>query len=325
MSSGRLTLRARLAASIHPISGRPASPDRGEDRVLRAQRCEMSAADGRVSRSTRTCFPSLPPDRPCPEPRRRDNVDRFPSRHPCDGRRPRRCREAPPGLPRRPPGPVEPASGRRVRHVRTPRLVAVDHLQRRPHRRHLPGDRRVPQQGGTDGPLFVGADTHALSGPALQTCVEVLAANDVAVLVDAAGGYTPTPAVSHAILAHNRSRAAGIADGIVITPSHNPPAGRRLQVQPAQWRARRHGRHEVDRRTGRTSCSRRSWTGCSDGRSTGRRAGHVRLPRPLRRRPARGGEPRRDPQCRSCGSARTRWAGPASRTGGRSPSATAST
>jgi phosphoglucomutase len=76
---------------------------------------------------------------------------------------------------------------------------------------------------GTDGPLFVGADTHALSGPALQTCVEVLAANDVAVLVDAAGGYTPTPAVSHAILAHNRSRAAGIADGIVITPSHNPP------------------------------------------------------------------------------------------------------
>ncbi|MBL8927342.1 MAG: alpha-D-glucose phosphate-specific phosphoglucomutase [Pseudonocardia sp.] len=85
---------------------------------------------------------------------------------------------------------------------------------------------------GTDGPLFVGADTHALSGPALQTCVEVLAANDVAVLVDAAGGYTPTPAVSHAILAHNRSRAAGIADGIVITPSHNPPRDGGFKYNP---------------------------------------------------------------------------------------------
>ena len=85
---------------------------------------------------------------------------------------------------------------------------------------------------GTDGPLFVGADTHALSGPAWQTCVEVLAANDVAVLVDAAGGYTPTPAVSHAILAHNRSRAAGIADGIVITPSHNPPQDGGFKYNP---------------------------------------------------------------------------------------------
>ncbi len=85
---------------------------------------------------------------------------------------------------------------------------------------------------GTDGPLFVGADTHALSGPALQTCVEVLAANDVAVLVDSAGGYTPTPAVSHAILAHNRSRAAGIADGIVITPSHNPPQDGGFKYNP---------------------------------------------------------------------------------------------
>jgi phosphoglucomutase len=85
---------------------------------------------------------------------------------------------------------------------------------------------------GTDGPLFVGADSHALSEPAWETCVEVLTANGVAVLVDADGGYTPTPAVSHAILAHNRSRAAGIADGVVITPSHNPPQDGGFKYNP---------------------------------------------------------------------------------------------
>jgi phosphoglucomutase len=85
---------------------------------------------------------------------------------------------------------------------------------------------------GTDGPLFVGADTHALSEPAWETCVEVLTANGVTVLVDADGGYTPTPAVSHAILAHNHSRAAGIADGIVITPSHNPPQDGGFKYNP---------------------------------------------------------------------------------------------
>ena len=85
---------------------------------------------------------------------------------------------------------------------------------------------------GTDGPLFVGADTHALSEPAWETCVEVLTANGVDVLVDAAGGFTPTPAVSHAILRHNHSRAAGIADGIVITPSHNPPPDGGFKYNP---------------------------------------------------------------------------------------------
>jgi phosphoglucomutase len=85
---------------------------------------------------------------------------------------------------------------------------------------------------GTDGPVFVGADTHALSGPAWETCVEVLAANGVTVLVDSGGGYTPTPAVSHAILAHNHSRAAGLADGIVITPSHNPPQDGGFKYNP---------------------------------------------------------------------------------------------
>ena len=76
---------------------------------------------------------------------------------------------------------------------------------------------------GTDGPLFLGKDTHALSDPAWTTAVEVFAANDVQVLVDSADGWTPTPAVSHAILTHNRGRTDGLADGVVVTPSHNPP------------------------------------------------------------------------------------------------------
>jgi phosphoglucomutase len=74
---------------------------------------------------------------------------------------------------------------------------------------------------GTDGPLFLGRDPHALSEPAWHSALEVLRANDVTVL--ATDGFTPTPALSHAILTHNRGRAAHLADGIVITPSHNPP------------------------------------------------------------------------------------------------------
>ncbi|MFV2100793.1 phosphoglucomutase (alpha-D-glucose-1,6-bisphosphate-dependent) [Micromonospora sp. LOL_024] len=79
------------------------------------------------------------------------------------------------------------------------------------------------REQGVDGPLFLGRDTHALSVPATVDAVEVLAANDVTVLLDSRDGCTPTPAVSHAILGHNRGRTAGLADGIVITPSHNPP------------------------------------------------------------------------------------------------------
>ncbi|MFJ2671518.1 phosphoglucomutase (alpha-D-glucose-1,6-bisphosphate-dependent) [Streptomyces sp. NPDC087525] len=85
---------------------------------------------------------------------------------------------------------------------------------------------------GTDGPLFLGADTHALSEPARVTAVEVFAANDVIVLIDSADGYTPTPAVSHAILAHNRGRSSGLADGVVVTPSHNPPADGGFKYNP---------------------------------------------------------------------------------------------
>ena len=87
---------------------------------------------------------------------------------------------------------------------------------------------------GIDGPLFLGRDTHALSEPAWVSALEVLAANDVTVLVDSRDGYTPTPAVSHAILRANGGRATGtrLADGIVVTPSHNPPADGGFKYNP---------------------------------------------------------------------------------------------
>ncbi|MEV6663681.1 phosphoglucomutase (alpha-D-glucose-1,6-bisphosphate-dependent) [Streptomyces nigra] len=85
---------------------------------------------------------------------------------------------------------------------------------------------------GTDGPLYLGADTHALSEPARVTALEVFAANDVTVLIDQHDGYTPTPAVSHAILTYNRNRTSGLADGVVVTPSHNPPADGGFKYNP---------------------------------------------------------------------------------------------
>ena len=86
---------------------------------------------------------------------------------------------------------------------------------------------------GTTGPLFIGADTHALSAPAQTTALEVLVANGVRVLVDEFDGYTPTPAVSHAIIRYNRTAAADDqADGIVVTPSHNPPADGGFKYNP---------------------------------------------------------------------------------------------
>ena len=85
---------------------------------------------------------------------------------------------------------------------------------------------------GIDGPLYLGADTHALSEPAQVSALEVLAANGVRVLADARGGYTPTPAVSRAILAHNASGTVPRADGIVVTPSHNPPSDGGFKYNP---------------------------------------------------------------------------------------------
>ncbi|HYX60938.1 MAG TPA: phosphoglucomutase (alpha-D-glucose-1,6-bisphosphate-dependent), partial [Streptosporangiaceae bacterium] len=85
---------------------------------------------------------------------------------------------------------------------------------------------------GIDGPLYLGADTHALSEPAQVSALEVLAANEVRVMVDARGGYTPTPAVSRAILAHNATGTGPRADGIVVTPSHNPPPDGGFKYNP---------------------------------------------------------------------------------------------
>ncbi|GAA3419800.1 phosphoglucomutase (alpha-D-glucose-1,6-bisphosphate-dependent) [Streptosporangium vulgare] len=85
---------------------------------------------------------------------------------------------------------------------------------------------------GIDGPLFLGADTHALSEPAQVSALEVFAANGVTVMIDSRDGYTPTPSVSHAILAHNRGRSSGRADGVVVTPSHNPPGDGGFKYNP---------------------------------------------------------------------------------------------
>src|SRR5689334_4244837 len=87
-------------------------------------------------------------------------------------------------------------------------------------------------ENGVDGPLFLAKDTHALSEPAFATALEVLAANGVEVMVDADLGYTPTPALSHAILVYNAGRTSGLADGIVITPSHNPPEDGGFKYNP---------------------------------------------------------------------------------------------
>src|SRR3954462_4036426 len=85
---------------------------------------------------------------------------------------------------------------------------------------------------GITGPLFLGIDTHALSEPAAISALEVLAANEVEVMIDRDVGYTPTPVISHAILTFNRRRNAGLADGIVITPSHNPPEDGGFKYNP---------------------------------------------------------------------------------------------
>lgn len=112
---------------------------------------------------------------------------------------------------------------------------------------------------GLDGPLFIGVDTHALSGPAFSSALQVLAANGVTVMMTTDGEYTPTPAVSHAILTYNRDRTTGLADGIVITPSHNPPDNGGFKYNPPNggpadtdvtgWIEKEANRHLQDRLT----------------------------------------------------------------------------
>ena len=179
---------------------------------------------------------------------------------------------------------------------------------------------------GYDGPLFIGRDTHALSEPAWVSALEVLAANDVTVLVDAAGRLHPTPAVSHAILTANRgSRTSGLADGIVVTPSHNPPRDGGFKYNPPDG-----GPADTDA------------TGWIAGRANellrAGLSGVRRVPLDQARAAAQPYDflgtyvddlpavvdldAIRTP---ACGSARTRWAAPASTTGRRSPSGTGST
>src|SRR6201993_5354278 len=86
---------------------------------------------------------------------------------------------------------------------------------------------------GYDGPLYMGKDTHAVSGPAQRTALEVLAANRVDTIIQRDDGFTPTPVISRAILVYNRNRKAHLADGIVITPSHNPPADGGFKYNPS--------------------------------------------------------------------------------------------
>jgi phosphoglucomutase len=88
------------------------------------------------------------------------------------------------------------------------------------------------KKAGIDGPLFLGKDTHALSEPAFASALEVLAANGIETMIDKSGGYTPTPVISHAILSYNRARKTGFADGIIISPSHNPPDEGGLKYNP---------------------------------------------------------------------------------------------
>lgn len=88
------------------------------------------------------------------------------------------------------------------------------------------------REQGIDGPLFLGIDTHALSRPAFETALEVFAANGVTTLVDEDLRFTPTPVISHAIIGHNRGRSTGLADGVVISPSHNPPADGGFKYNP---------------------------------------------------------------------------------------------
>ncbi len=88
------------------------------------------------------------------------------------------------------------------------------------------------QENGIDGPLFLGIDTHALSRPAFETALEVFAANGVVTMIDEDLRFTPTPVISHAIIVHNRGRSSGLADGVVISPSHNPPADGGFKYNP---------------------------------------------------------------------------------------------
>ena len=121
---------------------------------------------------------------------------------------------------------------RELRHQRPSRLAAARLVQRGSYPRDHSGDLRLPACAGHQWPALHGPDTHAVSGPAQRTALEVLAANEVETVIQSADGFTPTPAISRAILVYNRDRTDRLADGIVITPSHNPPEDGGFKYNP---------------------------------------------------------------------------------------------
>ena len=119
------------------------------------------------------------------------------------------------------------------------------------------------KQQKIDGPLFLGMDTHALSVPALASALEVLAANGVEVMLAEGDEYTPTPAISLAILTYNRGRKTGLADGIVITPSHNPPHDGGFKYNPPNGGPAEGSHHRLDRSEGKRVSGERA-EGCEE-------------------------------------------------------------
>ena len=129
--------------------------------------------------------------------------------------------------------PWRPPSARRLRHQRPPGHAARRQLHRGAHPGHHAGDLRLPAPArASTGPLYMGKDTHALSAPAQRTALEVLAGNGVETIIQRDGGFTPTPVISRAILACNHGRRDRLADGIVVTPSHNPPEDGGFKYNP---------------------------------------------------------------------------------------------
>jgi len=128
------------------------------------------------------------------------------------------------------PDPSDPAAAGRLRNQRPSGLLAEARLQRGAHPGRDAVGLRIPQGARHDRTALLGKDTHALSGPAQETSLDVLASNGVHVLWSRRA--TPTPVISHAILTHNRGRSGGFADGIVITPSHNPPEDGGIKYNP---------------------------------------------------------------------------------------------
>ncbi len=149
------------------------------------------------------------------------------------------------------PDPSVPAQRRGVRDLRAPRRLVRRQLQRGARaRRSARRSVSTAQKQGINGPLFLGADSHALSAPAFVSALEVLAANGVQVVISAGGEFTPTPAVSHAILVYNRGRTSGTRGRHRHHAVPQSAGQRRIQVQPAERRPRGYGCHRLDRKRG---------------------------------------------------------------------------